>query len=193
MTHIVIDENNLPKETPSLETEGIETDFVELSQEHKKQTQKALFLLGDLCALINTKRSQIIEKRAEIDAKLSTLPEDIRSVLNTEEYAKSGKSIEQFVELLDKMLEEVEADCEMYRKLEQVGYPEVLVQSAQAPEGVDHIASDLLQRVATIKQYAKAVNRDLSISYSRYCFGFDEQFKQLDYLEHIAKKAKRAA
>jgi hypothetical protein len=174
-------------------------EYVPLSIENTAQVEKALSLLANLSGMISEKRNQMLEKRAAIEAKLHSLPDSIREMLNTVEYAKSAASVAEFIELLDKMHEEVAHDTILYQQLLKQGYPEELVHASEAAAGnkeamvnnfAQMIAVDLANRVLTIRQYTKAVNRDLSISFSRYCFGFDEQLKQLDYLAYLARNAK---
>lgn len=180
-------------------------DEAKLSQELQQQVEKALVLLADLRLMITEKREQIIKKRAGIDDKIESLPEPMREMLNTGEYARAGESVAQFVELLDKMIDEIDHDVKAYQLLLHHGYSSDFLSSAKGMDedgddasdgllvrGSEAMAEVLLHRITAMKRYAKVAHRDLSISYSRYSFGFDEQLKQLDYLHYLAKSMKPA-
>jgi len=66
--------------------------------------------------------------------------------------------------------------------------------SQKPPENVfvlkfesDDFGVYLDKRLWTVKRYVKSAKRDLSVSFSRYCYGFDSQINHLSYIEQAIK------
>lgn len=148
----------------------------------KKQLVAAVGLLGELRTEIENKKVGALEKRDIIKAKIDALRASEKVNIDDAEFKKSEESVQHFVQLLDKMIQEVSADEKFYASLTQDNPPESMT-------AFKFDSDDFLQlvtsRIVSIKKYVKNAKRDLSISYSRYCFGFDAQIRQINYVEYV--------
>ncbi len=153
-----------------------------LPNEVKKQLISSVALLTELRQEIENKKAGALEKRAIIKAKIDALRASEKVNIDDAEFKKSEESVEHFVQLLDKMIQEVASDEKFYASLTQDTPPATMT-------AFKFDSDDFLQlissRIVSIKKYVKNAKRDLSISYSRYCFGFDAQIRQINYVEHV--------
>lgn len=91
----------------------------------------------------------------------------------------------EFVHLLEKMIAEIDSEIAFYSGLISDSPPAQILVYKDEP---DDFKGHLENRIASIKKYVKNAKRDLTISYSRYCFAFDAQIRQISYIEHVLKR-----
>lgn len=162
----------------------------EISPAECVKFQDALNFLLALKAEVAAKRVGSLEKKDFIKSMVAKLKESGRVNIDEAEFNKTEKSVMEFVQLLDKMVAEIDADIEFYTKLLSDTPPSYVM--AYKDES-DNFKDYLDARMASIKKYAKNAKRDLAVSYSRYCFGFDAQIRQIAYVEQVLRHADKNA
>ncbi|MBM3893482.1 hypothetical protein FJ365_03740 [Candidatus Dependentiae bacterium] len=153
-----------------------------LQGELKIQLARAVALLQDLKQEIEGKKSGALAKRQLIREKVTALCDSGKVNVDQSEFDKSDVSVHEFVGLLDRMVEEVDADYQFYKQLvSDTPPPKMLVFK------VEHGTFEevVKQRIEMIKRYVKTAKRDLAVSYSRYCYGFEAQIRQILFVEQV--------
>lgn len=153
-----------------------------------KELTAALRLLTQLREEIEGKRDGALEKRGLIRAKILSLRDSGKVNVDEAEFEKSDTSVQEFVHLLERMVEEVTADEAFYTSLLQDNRPAQVQAFITEP---DDFQVWVKERINLIKRYVKAAKRDLAVSYSRYCFGFDVQIRQISYVERVVTATRR--
>lgn len=154
----------------------------DIGAEQKERFNSSIHSLESLKNEINDKKSSVIEKKEFIKQKMLTLKNSQKVTIDENEFVKSEKSVAEYVRLLDKMVIEIERDITYYTSLISSTPPEhVMVLKSSSDSFEDYVQ----ERIANIKKYIKTETRDLAVSYSRYCFGFDAQIRQIAYVEQV--------
>ncbi len=161
----------------------------DLDATQRAKIEEAVQALSALRDEILEKRSGALEKKNIIRDKVAFLQASGKVNINDDEFKKSDKSVDEFVTLLDKMISEVERDIAFFNSLlDDKNRPEhILAFNFESDDFADHVAN----RVSGVKKYVKSAKRDLAVSYSRYCFGFDAQIRQISYVEYVLKHMKK--
>ncbi len=142
----------------------------------------AVQALHDLKNEIAQKKDGALEKRQLIREKVMALCESGKVNVDQSEFDKSDISVHEFVGLLDRMIEEVDADYLFYNDLLSDAPPATMLVFKVEHGTFEEI---IKQRIEMIKRYVKTAKRDLAVSYSRYCYGFEAQIRQILYVEQV--------
>lgn len=159
----------------------------ELSENTKAALNSALGLLQSLKEKILLTQQNTREKSTLVQEKIAQLRATGKVKFNDLEFEQSNKRTDHFIRLLEQMNLEIERDCAFYTPFIQGGWePEI---SAFIFES-DEFETFIIRRIVSIKKYVKNAQRDITIGYSRYCFGFDRQLQQLETLDRYIKNLK---
>jgi hypothetical protein len=154
------------------------------SEQDKGKINEAIQQLESLKQEVDDKRHATLEKLATIKSKTELLRASGKVTIDDRELLKSTTSVDRFSQVLDKMQLEVEDDIAFYASLLSAKLPETVhVLKFES----DDFGVYLNKRLSTVKRYVKTAKRDLSISYSRYSYGFDAQINHLAYIEQAIK------
>lgn len=158
----------------------------EISHEIKQRTNDTIQTLQSLQKEIALRKQGTIAQGDVVKQKLEQLERSGKVNIDKREFESLEKGVKEFVSLLDKMIDEVQADINFYESLLSSTPPEkVLVLKNES----DNFDEHLLKKIASAKKYVKNAKRDLIVSYSRYCFGFDVKMRQISYVEQALKNA----
>ncbi len=129
-----------------------------------------------------TKQGSMLKRQAIRD-KIEALKGHGKVQIDEQRVMVEDDDVKAFVKLLDDMIVELDGDKAMHQLFINPPDREFTVLNTDP----DSFAEFVLQRVDSMKRHVKIARRDLAVSYSRYCFGFDRQMKQLEHLEYILK------
>ena len=159
---------------------------VPLSSTLHSHLAAAVAQLEELKAEINEKRQGTLERKDIIRGKLDHLKASGYVNIDELEFERTDVSVQHYVELLERMIEEVSADEEFYLSLLSSNLPSEMTIFKENNMTFEQVIE---KRIQAIKRYVKNARRDLSISFSRYCFGFDNQIRQILYVEQVLQDA----
>jgi hypothetical protein len=153
----------------------------------KEMLQQALTLLQSLKDEIVSKQHGTQEKSDGVQTKFLQLKATGKIKFNDKDVEESQQRTQRFVRLLDNMIQEIDRDVLFYTPfITETSESEI---SALIFEP-DDFEQFIMRRIFSIKKYVKNAQHDLTIGYSRYCFGFDRQLQQLEALERYIKNLK---
>jgi hypothetical protein len=153
-----------------------------LQGELKLQLARAVQSLQDLKEEIASKKGGALEKRQLIREKVTALCDSGKVNVDQSEFDKSDVSVHEFVGLLERMIEEVDADYQFYKLLVSEAPPATMLVFKVEHGTFEEVVA---QRIEMIKRYVKTAKRDLAVSYSRYCYGFEAQIRQILFVEQV--------
>jgi hypothetical protein len=171
-----------PEQGVTLKDVAKQVPVGELTQDLREKLSFAVQALAELKVEIESKKTGALEKKNFIKDKIASLRDSGKVNIDENEFKKSEGSVEHFVQLLDKMMHEVDNDGAFYVSLLSDKQPETMYAFNFEPDDFQKL---ITRRIQSIKKYVKDAKRDLSISYSRYCFGFETQIRQITYVEHV--------
>lgn len=157
-------------------------DTVPLQGSLKAGLAYAVELLHGLKQEIENKKLGALEKRQLIREKVTALCDSGKVNVDQSEFDKSDESVHEFVGLLDRMVEEVDTDYQFYKTLLSDTPPATILVFKVEHGTFEKVVQD---RIEMIKRYVKTAKRDLAVSYSRYCFGFEAQIRQILFIEQV--------
>lgn len=144
-------------------------------------------LIGEL----NNLRTEVIEKKNDINTKSLTIKQRVNALLQSgkvnvdqTEYTKSEASVLQYVSMLDAICAELEAEGNFFSLFLRDTCPSHVIVHQGVSEPFDEV---VMVRTKSVKHYIKTIYRDLSISYSRYNYGFETQLNRISYVESCMK------
>ena len=157
-----------------------------VAQDFKIRLKKTIEELVSIRLDIFNKKVEIVTKQTLIKEKVTLLSESKKVRIDKAEFDRSEKSAHSYTHLLDGIINELSGEIAYYNvflsdeapPLDKIAVP------LQAP---DKIEDYLELQMNGVKRYLKNVKRDITISFSRYTFGFDEQLKHLTYVESYIK------
>ncbi len=156
-----------------------------LHGELKVSLDRAVEALHSLKQEIAEKKQGAIEKRQLIREKVMALCDSGKVNVDASEFEKSDVSVQEFVALLDRMIEEVDTDYVYYKELASDQPPVTMIVFKVERSGFEEV---IKERIEMIKRYVKTARRDLAVSYSRYCYGFEAQIRQILFVEQVLMK-----
>jgi hypothetical protein len=136
---------------------------------------------------IEEKKQGAVEKRSLIKEKVQALCDSGKVNIDTTEFEKSDVSVKEFVGLLDRMIQEVDADYVFYKSFTENEPPATITVFKVEQRG--SFEDVIKERIDMIKRYVKTARRDLAVSYSRYCYGFEAQIRHILYVEQVLKRS----
>lgn len=152
----------------------------------KERLKKVVEELVTVRLDIFNKKVEIVTKREIIKEKIKFLDESKQVRIDKAEFEKTEKSTQDYIRLLDGIIHELSGE---------IGYYNVFISDEKPPvdkvvvplKSPDKIEDYLELQMNGIRRYLKTVKRDITISFSRYTFGFDEQLKHLTFVESYVK------
>lgn len=148
-----------------------------------QQVVDGIALLDALQQEIEATKQGSMRKRQAIREKIELLKEYGKVQIDEERVTVEDDDVKKFVTLLDEMIVELDGDKALHDLF--INPPEVEFTVLKVDP--DNFADYVHQRVESMKRHVKVARRDLAVSYSRYCVGFDRQMKQLEHLEYVLK------
>ena len=159
--------------------------FDPLPRNEAAQLEQALLELEVL-------RNQLLEKitasqahNDTIKGRVEALVEAKKIQINNDHYTHFDQSITTYISLLGNISQELEAELKLFVPYTLPTPPPVIMVHK---DDTDDVRQYIQQKIRWIKRHVKTINKDLTVSYSRYSFGFDSQMKQLDMIESHFQK-----
>lgn len=157
-----------------------------ISSNLKNQITRALETFLQVRQDFSTKKLDLANKRQLIKEKISSLTETKKVNLDKNEFEKTEKIANDYIKLLDSIINEL---------TNEIGYYYIFISNEKPPfekivvplSAPDSLENYLEIQISGAKRYLKNVKRDISISFSRYSFGCDEQLKHLSFVESYLK------
>jgi len=157
-----------------------------LPEHVRVKLEEVLTTLRELGQEVILKQVQAIEKNKHIKARVQILMDSGKVQIDQEEFNRSEVSVLRYAEVLNQIIAEVEQEGMFISKLlrqEPGAIMHVWKQDA------DSFEAYVQARIKFVKQYIKTVKKNLFISFSRYCFGFDAQEQRIGYIESLVRNA----
>ncbi len=160
-----------------------------LSDELTHRFNDAAALLIALDTEVIEKQHQALEKNNYIKEIVQQLMHDGYIQVNEEEFKRSEESVQKYVDLLNDVRNEIHQEMQRISLMQTAEEGKEFAVWKTAP---DEYPLYVEQRIKQLKHYIKSVRRDLNISYSRYCFGFESQMRRIEsiqrYVERVVKQ-----
>ncbi|MBS1987823.1 hypothetical protein JST56_02410 [Candidatus Dependentiae bacterium] len=160
-----------------------------LSDELTHRFNDAAGLLITLDAEVISKQNQALEKNDYIKQIVQQLMHDGYIQVNEQEFKRSEESVQKYVDLLNDVRNEINQEMQRIALMQTAEEGKEFAVWKTAP---DEYPVYVEQRIKQLKHYIKSVRRDLNISYSRYCFGFESQMRRIEsiqrYIERVVKQ-----
>jgi hypothetical protein len=150
----------------------------------RQQIEEIIALVNSLKAEIQFKRSGALEKKVLMQEKLASLKQAGKFKINENEFEKFYHGVDEYIKLLDTMLQEVDRDLAFYQSYMSPTPPEFITVERAAPDSFEQV---LALRFKMVRKNVKNAKHDLAISYSRYSFGFESQMRQILYVESVVQ------
>ncbi len=164
-------------------------EAVPLSQAIQNNLRQAISSLEQFIEEIHSKRVDSVSKKNFIKEKIDELKSSGKVNIDDNEFQKSETSVQEFVQLLDRMTMEISKDIRYYSSFLSDNPPSFIYVLKHQPDSFElHISN----RIAGVKKYVKEAKRDLMISFSRYSHGFDGQIRQILYIEQVVRNMKKS-
>lgn len=163
--------------------------IIPLSDEFKDCVNNIINALSDLKIEIENKQSDIVQKSMEIKQAVDALIESNSVDVDTAEYKKSEESIKRYTLLLQSIIGEISDEIQHYSSIITMQPAEFITVQGTDPDSLD---AYLIEKTTFVKRYVKTIKRDLSISFSRYSFGFDSQMKRIKHIQSYLAHATKA-
>lgn len=158
----------------------------EIKPEMKNELKESIYSLLILKEEVDFKKKLILEKVQGIKGKASLLSETYKFKLDEKEHENAEKSVTQYASLLEGIAKEVERELVHSYMLLNEG--ENKIEKLVAPiNGPDSFEEYVVTRIKWSKKFIKDLNKNLSVSYSRYIFGLEDQERRLSILESNLK------
>lgn len=141
-------------------------------------------LLGAFKGEISAVKTGALDRKEQVKSKIDALCATGKISYKDFDFSRTEESVGKFIQLLDKMLSEVAQDEQYHASLVASTRPATITILSVQEESFETFVT---REIARLRRYVKNARRDLAISYSRFCFGFDEQIKQLAYIESILR------
>lgn len=150
----------------------------------RSQILQVIDELSTLHRDVSKKNNEIQAKSVMIRQKVDALLGSGKVNIDQAEYKKSEASILQYSTMLNNICSELEAEKDFFSLFLSDKCPSHVIVLSKASDCFEEIAAI---RVRLLRSYLKTVCRDLSISYSRYSYGFETQLNRISYIESCIK------
>lgn len=159
-----------------------------LSEDLLKRFQQAILLLKDLEKDVEGKQQQALEKNEHIKQTVQQLMQAGFIQVNEQEFKRSEESVQEYVRLLNDVKDEINEEMLRVTMMEQAEPGKEFAVWKSASDSYEEYVES---RIKQIKHYVKSVKRDLNISYSRYCFGFDAQMRRIESIQRFVHRVQQ--
>lgn len=140
-------------------------------------------------------KNEILKKKVLAREKSLLIKEKVDFLLNSgkvhvdkSEYEKSEVSVEKYTKLLTTIIAEIDHETAYFTQFTTGEKPNNIV----VPQEVnDEFGIFFKKKIKHARKYAKNMRKDLNVSYSRYCFGFDAQLRRISFIESYLRTIKQ--
>lgn len=160
----------------------------ELSPDLAKRLSQTIVLLKELESDAQDKQEQALDKNNSIKAVVQELMKAGFIQVNEQEFNRSEESVQEYVRLLDDVKKEINEEMARIMAMQSIEIGKEFTVWKTAPDSYSEYVEQVIKRV---KHYIKSVKRDLNVSYSRYCFGFDAQMKRIESIQRYLERAQK--
>lgn len=160
----------------------------ELSPDLTKRFNQIIILLKELEADTENKQQQALDKNNSIKVVVQELMQAGFIQVNEQEFNRSEESVQEYVRLLDDVKKEINEEMARITMMQSIEVGKEFAVWKTAPDSYSEYVEQVIKRV---KHYIKSVKRDLNVSYSRYCFGFDAQMKRIESIQRYLERAQK--
>lgn len=155
----------------------------EISVAATREISDVLELLATLRVDVMAKKEEALAKSAFIKQRVQALIDSGKVHIQQEEYEKSEESVQQYAQLLDSVIAEIEGELLVFKDFLNA---EIEYAFAYLHES-NNFDQFLKNRIAFVRKYVKNIRKDLNVSYSRYSFGFEAQMKRILNVENFVR------
>lgn len=139
--------------------------------------------LAALTEKIGHIRTEVTSQSEQISARLAGLKDNPVVTVDSEN-KQAKESVAQYTALLNRILEEITFEISLLERYGSFEQKTVVPVWANEPSNFD----DYIHfKVGMVKKQIKKIERDLSVSFSRYTFSFEKQSKNLENVEALVK------
>jgi hypothetical protein len=162
-----------------------------IDEDLKTRLKESIYMIFLLKEDVELRKKIMAEKVEALKNKILSLSEIYKVKMNTTDHEDAEKSVAQYAELLDGVIKELEKEMVHSYVFMNEGENKIekLVVPIEAPDSLDiHIEN----RIKWTRKFTKDLHKNLSVSYSRYVFGFEEQERKIMVLEsYLANQIKQ--
>lgn len=140
-------------------------------------------------------RNLIVEKGQEVLTKNSSIKEKIEKLtahgdvkINQQEYKKSEISVLHYMHLLKNISLETDKEMAYFAQFLKEDHPKLIIAKTTESDNFEKLVQS---KISLAKRYVKTISKDVQVSYSRYCYGFDAQLKRIIYIEALVPQVKK--
>jgi len=164
-------------------------DVIEITDDMRGRFQEVLQKLERLLNEVNGRKQLALEKNNFIKTKITKLAATGSVKVNQAEYDQAEESVARYSKVLDDIMNDIKNEAGFFYHSTKLELPNKIRVLNEQPDTFTEVAEG---KFKFIRKYMKNIMRDLNVSYSRYCFGFDNQIKRLDYIEAYVKRSSKA-
>lgn len=158
----------------------------EISDASRAAFVQALDQLKKLKEDVVIKKERTIAMGEQIRDKVRSLVDTGSIKIDEDEFSKSDVSVHQYTKVLDDITAEIDRDISFYVSILQKNIGDTFSVIGSLEEEFPEL---ITERTKFIKKYIKDVSKDLAVSFSRFCFGFQSQMKRVEYVEFIVTRS----
>ena len=146
-----------------------------------KLLDQSLARLDELSTKISGIRTEVNKQSEHISSRLKALEGNPVVTIDSEN-AESKKGVAQYTELLDRILEEITYEQERLNGYRTLDKKTIIPVWMAEPDAFDDY---IRHKVNLVKKQIKKIERDLSVSFSRYQFSFEKRQENLAHIEAL--------
>jgi hypothetical protein len=138
------------------------------------------------------KKRIVSEKNVNVKQKIENLVSLNKVNIDSNEYNRFKNSILQYCALLENVLGEISKEIDHLNLLLSAEVGEN-IEIEESYSSIDSFDAYVDAKIKINKKFIKTVSRDLTISFSRYNFGFDNQLRRISEIEAYVSKVHQAS
>jgi pyruvate/oxaloacetate carboxyltransferase len=162
------------EETKNLPLENIPAPILH----NLKVTINALIILR---SEVEEKRETSLSRTSKINELVSKLQATKGITVDVDGHKRFQQSIATYLALLQSVIDEINTELTALGPCASEKPPETIPVPANSP--IDNAAIYLMARIEWLRRQNKKIRKDLTVSYSRYSYGFDSQEQRLEALQ----------
>lgn len=150
--------------------------------------------IHDVVELLTVLSDDIIAQRQKTFDQCKFINEEAHRItdegiikFNTDQVKLVLNSVSEFINILDKIIEEVQREASMWMVFISPDSKFKIVDECQQTSDQARFGDNLLRRMKVTKKYVKDVRKDVSVGLSRYTIKFKEHTRKLDYANAYSK------
>ncbi len=181
----VIDQDSKEAYKQFIERLTVQFVIVDIPDVSRQAFIQAVEQLKRLKSDVAIKKEHTMMLGMKIRDKVRSLVDTGSIKIDEDEFNRSDVSVHQYAKVLDDITAEIDRDINLYESVLQKNNGETF--SVIGSQEKDFPAF-IVERTRFVKKYVKDVSKDLAISFSRFCFGFQSQMKRVEYVEFIVSQ-----